>query len=104
MEVSMTKRKNPYVLIDDDLDDEERESLEGILRGDYVSVPDLEQSKKEWKEAIANTHRKKPITVRIQVGDIDRIRVKALQLGMPYQTLLSSIIHQYASGMLVPKD
>ena len=40
------------------------------------------------------------ITHRIQEQDIQRIKVKAMEQGIPYQTLVSSILHRYASGRL----
>jgi predicted DNA binding CopG/RHH family protein len=100
----MTEKKSKYAMIDDDLDEEEREIEAALVRGDYQRAPDLPERIRKWEEAVANTRRKKPITVRVQVGDIERMRVKAMELGLPYQTLLSSIIHQYASGRLVMKE
>ncbi len=82
------------------LDDEEREIIEAMKRGEYVSAPDLAERKKEFKQAAANTMKKKPITVRIQQQDIERIKVKAMEQGIPYQTLVSSILHRYAKGTL----
>ena len=40
------------------------------------------------------------ITVRVQERDIARIKAKALEQGIPYQTLVASILHRYATGML----
>ncbi len=82
------------------LDDEEREIIEAMKRGEYVSAPDLPERIKEFKQAAANTLKKKPITVRIQQQDIERIKVKAMEQGIPYQTLVSSILHRYAKGTL----
>ncbi len=47
-----------------------------------------------------NTVRKKTITVRIQERDIARLKARALQKGIPYQTLIASILDQYAEGAL----
>lgn len=81
-------------------DEEEREIIEALKRGEYVSDPDLPARIKEFKQAAANTLKKKPITVRIQQQDIERIKVKAMEQGIPYQTLVSSILHRYAKGTL----
>jgi predicted DNA binding CopG/RHH family protein len=81
-------------------DDEEREIMEALKRGEYKSAPNLPERIKELKRAAANTLKKKPITVRVQQQDIERIKVKALEQGIPYQTLVSSILHRYASGTL----
>ena len=53
-----------------------------------------------WQRAVRNTLRKKPITVRVQEQDIARIKAKALEQGIPYQTLVASVLHRYARGSL----
>jgi len=50
--------------------------------------------------AMRNTVCKKAITVRIQERDIARLKARALQKGIPYQTLIASILNQYAEGAL----
>ncbi len=100
----MEKKTNRYKVIDDDLDEEERDIEAALERGEYVSAPDLPERIKEWKEAIVNSRRKKSITMRIQSRDLELIKVKALEEGMPYQTLISSILHKYAMGRLVTKS
>jgi predicted DNA binding CopG/RHH family protein len=81
-------------------DDEEREAIEALKRGEYKSASNLQVRVKELRRAATNTLKKKPITVRVQEQDIERIKVKALEQGIPYQTLVSSILHRYASGTL----
>ena len=65
-------------------------------------------SKKEIaaiKAAAANTFKKdKRITIRLYDHDYKGIQKKALQMGIPYQTLISGIIHRYIEGDLVSKD
>jgi len=46
---------------------------------------------------------KKQINFRINENDLEKLKAKALQEGIPYQTLLNSIIHKYVNGMLVSK-
>lgn len=53
--------------------------------------------------AVKNTLRKKPITIRIQERDIQSLKVKAIEQGIPYQTLMSSIVHKYLTGRLVER-
>ena len=81
-------------------DDEERELIEEMKRGVYVPAPNLEQRKKELKQAAINTLKKKPITVRVQQLDIMKLKHIAERQGIPYQTLVSSILHRYATGQL----
>jgi len=46
---------------------------------------------------------KKPITTRLPEHDLARLKARALELGIPYQTLLASIVHRYLEGTLVEK-
>lgn len=86
-------------------DPEENEILEAYEAGQLqLSKP----SKKELeaiRAAAENTFRKdKRITIRLYDHDYKGIQKKALQLGIPYQTLISGIIHRYVEGDLVSKD
>ena len=82
------------------LDKEEEEIFTAVDRGEYVSDMPREEALKMWQAAVRNTFRKKPITVRVQERDIERIKAKALEQGIPYQTLVASILHRYAKGTL----
>jgi predicted DNA binding CopG/RHH family protein len=44
--------------------------------------------------------KKKAISIRLLESDIERIKAKSLSQGLPYQTLISSLIHQYANGKI----
>lgn len=46
---------------------------------------------------------KKTITLRLNVNDLERIRMIAASEGMPYQTLISSILHKYINDRFVDK-
>ncbi len=96
--------KKPVNEFDDQLDDEERKIHAALMRGEYVVSPNQTEMKKELKQAALNTLRRKSITLRLQESDIRRMKVKALEQGVPYQTLISSVIHQFAAGRLVPKS
>ncbi len=45
----------------------------------------------------------KRINIRISSKDLDQVQIIALQEGIPYQTLISSIIHKYVSGYLIER-
>lgn len=79
---------------------EEQELLDAIEADEYESV--LTDARKKELEAIAdNTFKKdKRINIRISNRDLAAIQSKASQEGIPYQTLVSSIIHKYISGSL----
>ncbi|MEM1146030.1 MAG: CopG family antitoxin [Pseudomonadota bacterium] len=79
---------------------EERELLNSVERGDFVS--ELSDQRRAELELIAgNTFKKdKRINIRISNRDLLAVQSKASQEGIPYQTLVSSIIHKYVSGSL----
>jgi predicted DNA binding CopG/RHH family protein len=85
-------------------DDDERDDIEALRRGDYVSVTDLPTRKKALKQAAENILKRKPVTLRLLENDISHLKVQAIEDGLPYQTLLSSIIHKYVTGRLVERD
>jgi hypothetical protein len=79
------------------------ESFEAALTdGAARPSPAAERAKAgaEWKALIEKTSAKKAITLRLQEHDIERLKVIARQRGLPYQTLLSSVLHQFAQGAL----
>lgn len=87
------------------LDQEEKEILEAFESGKLkLSKP----SKKEIaaiKAAALSTFKKdKRITIRLYDHDFKGIQKKALQMGIPYQTLISGVIHRYVEGDLVSKN
>lgn len=80
------------------LDSEEEEVLKAFEEGKLVKVKDFKQEKKMLEEAARNTMNKtKNINIRLSEKDLYRLKVKAAKQGIPYQTLVSSILHQSAS-------
>ena len=86
------------------LDDEERDILESYERGEWVPVKAPEKEIKKLQEYARHTLQKdKRINIRMSSKDLDQVMVVAAQEGIPYQTLVSSIIHKYVSGYLIEK-
>jgi len=82
------------------LDREEKEILKAFENGEYKSVL-TEDRKKLLTEAAKNTFKKdKRINIRLSSRDLDALQRRALREGMPYQTLVSSVLHKYVSGSL----
>jgi hypothetical protein len=44
------------------------------------------------------------VNIRLSSGDLQDIQVKALQEGMPYQTLIASVLHKYVTGRLAERE
>jgi predicted DNA binding CopG/RHH family protein len=81
------------------LDEQERDIREVAEKDELVPVPDQE----EWKDKLVRAARatiakNRHISIRLSERDLMLIRARALELGLPYQTLIGSIIHQYAEG------
>ncbi len=78
------------------LDPEEEQILKDFEEGKYVRVENFEERKKELEEAARNTLKKtRNINIRLTEMDLQRLKVKAAEEGIPYQTLASSILHKY---------
>jgi predicted DNA binding CopG/RHH family protein len=82
------------------LDREEKALLEAFEADEFQSG--LTPSRKKMIEAAAAQAFKKDkrINIRISGRDLTAIQRQAMEQGMPYQTLIASIIHKYASGSL----
>jgi predicted DNA binding CopG/RHH family protein len=84
-----------------ELDAEEKDLLESFERGEWKSVPNLEEAKALAREAAANYFRKDArINIRLSRSDLSRIKQMAAYEGLPYQTLIASLLHKYATGHL----
>lgn len=80
------------------LNKEEKQLLKEVERGEWVPVKDLAKAKKEAMAVARNTLKKnKNINLRISERDLSKLRVKAIEEGIPYQTLAASILHKYAN-------
>ena len=82
------------------LSQEEKTLLDAVESGEYEST--LTKSRRKELEAAANLTFKKDkrINIRISNRDLVAIQSRAIEEGIPYQTLVSSIIHKYISGSL----
>jgi predicted DNA binding CopG/RHH family protein len=84
------------------LDAEERKILDAIENDRWELVKPKHAELEHYAEAARNTFRKdQRMNIRISRADLNRIKAKAAEEGIPYQTLVASIIHKYASGSLL---
>ena len=80
-------------------DKEELELMKSIETEEWVSVNNLEEEiNKAKKAAHATLTKSERMNIRISPNDLRRLKIKAIEEGMPYQTLVSSIIHKYLIG------
>jgi predicted DNA binding CopG/RHH family protein len=83
------------------IDEEERDLMESIENDEWSSVKNFKKEKEKAELAARNTLKKdKRINLRLTQKDYHKIQIKAIQEGIPYQTLISSIIHKYLNGSL----
>jgi len=82
-------------------DKEEKEILEALEKEALVLESPSEAELKSIKATAENTFRKdRRVTLRLYEHGYRGIQKKALELGIPYQTLISGLIHQYVEGDL----
>lgn len=82
-------------------DEEEKELIESIENEEWVSVDDKRRRIDEARDNANKTIKKeKRMNIRISERDLKNLKVKALEEGIPYQTLVSMILHKYVTGKL----
>ena len=83
---------------------EEKEIMEALESGAIQLEKPSRKLLSDLKRASENTFKKdRRINVRLSSHDLLGIQRKALQKGLPYQALISSLIHQYVEGDLLEK-
>ena len=86
------------------LDKEEQELIESIEKDGWKPAKNLEGWKallsKTASETLAKDQR---MNIRVSKNDLDGIKLRAVEEGLPYQTLVTSIIHKYITGRLIEK-
>ena len=73
------------------LTEDEQKLLDSVERGEWQSVPDVEREAERYRAAARATLQKD----RMSEHDLNRFRKAALRDGLPYQTLIASILHKY---------
>lgn len=81
------------------LDEEERELMEAVENSPDARLPETE----ERRLKVALQEAAKVVSIRMQHDDLKGIKEMAKAAGMPYQTLINSIIHRYVTGGIVFK-
>jgi len=80
------------------LDPEEEEILKAFEEGKLIRVKNFEKEKKMLQEAARNTLNKtKNINLRLSEKVVFKLKAKAAEEGIPYQTLAASILHKFVN-------
>lgn len=83
------------------LDSEERDIIESIERGEWTSIDNLKQEIIKHQQYARNTLRKdKRVNIRMSSHDLEALQSKAVEDGIPYQTLMGSVLHRFVAGRL----
>lgn len=83
------------------IDAAESKIRRSVERGEWKSVRRLEEEKKRYSRYATATFRKnRRVNIRISDQDLEAIQKRAIEEGLPYQTLISSLLHKYVNGRL----
>jgi predicted DNA binding CopG/RHH family protein len=82
----------------------DEEILASFERGEWQAAPNLDSEMKHFTAmAGASLLKSKRVSIRLTARDLDDLQAKAAEEAIPYQTLMSSILHKYVTGRLVAK-
>ena len=82
------------------IDAYEHEVLTAFEKGQLKSVATKAELAKFKAAARATAIKDRRVNIRLSSGDLSDIQVKALEEGVPYQTLIASVLHKYVTGRL----
>lgn len=86
------------------IDAYEAEVLSAYEKGSLKSVATKAELLKLKAAARATAIKDRRVNIRLSSSDLQDIQVKALEEGMPYQTLIASVLHKYVSGRLAERE
>ena len=82
-------------------DANEKDILESVEQGEWRSVKGAKRDPGRYARYARATFRKdRRLNIRLSSKDLEAIQKRALEEGLPYQTLISSLLHKYAAGRL----
>jgi predicted DNA binding CopG/RHH family protein len=81
-------------------DIDEAELLAAYEKGELKSIATKAQLAEIMAAARATGVKNKRVNIRLSAADLQDIQVRALEEGIPYQTLIASVLHKYVTGRL----
>src|SRR5436305_14772626 len=85
-------------------DSYELEILSAFEEGRLQSVATKAELAKIKAAARATATKDRRVNIRMSSGDLSDIQAKALEEGVPYQTLIASVLHKYVTGRLAGRS
>jgi predicted DNA binding CopG/RHH family protein len=87
------------------LDLDEKELLDSFERGEWQPIDRRREAFARYRDyARATLKKDRRVNIRMLRKDLEALQKRALEEGLPYQTLLASILHKYAAGRLIEKE
>lgn len=85
-------------------DKDELELLASYEQDEWKSAKNVKEQKEKYRAYARATFKKdKRVNIRISSKDLTSLQKRAIREGVPYQTLIASVLHKYASGGLTEK-
>ena len=83
------------------IESSEKDILESVERGEWKPVGGGKRERSRYARYAKATFRKdRRLNIRLSSKDLEAIQKRALAEGLPYQTLIASLLHKYAAGRL----
>jgi len=76
------------------LDTEEKKLVEELDRNEFIDISDSTEKSRYQEYARSTLSKNRNINIRLSERDLQKIKIKAAEKGIPYQTLAASILHQ----------
>lgn len=87
-----------------DLDREEQEILSAYQEGRLETVALSAREVERYRQAArAVTRKDRRVNIRMSSKDLEELKIRAMEEGVPYQSLMASVLHQYITGRLVTR-
>jgi len=87
------------------LDSEEIELLESLESDEWNSIDNLKNELEVHQNIAKSTLKKdKRVNLRMSSKDLEAIKTYAVEEGLPYQTLMSSVLHKFVTGRLIDRQ
>lgn len=87
------------------LNKEEQELLNSVEQGEWQSVKDLPEKLDLYRQyAEANLKKDKRLNIRLSSNDLEALQFIAVEEGIPYQTLIASVLHKFVTGRFVERS
>ena len=83
------------------MDADEKELFDSVERGEWKSAGGGKRARARFSRYAKATFKKdRRLNIRLSSKDLEAIQKRALSEGLPYQTLIASLLHKYAAGRL----